>query len=165
MQIPKRKAGKYSRQQSDTHMTAAKRDELAAELDRLKTVSRPRAIAETKRLGELGDFSENAEYQLAKGRLRGMNARIDELERLISSAVVIEPQIGKRVAIGSTVQVEIKGARHAYTILGSAEADPSQGVISRSSPLGEALLGHQAGDCFSVRLGRDDVEITIASVG
>ncbi len=165
MQVPKRKIGKYSQPTADPHVTKEKLEELKQELKRLKSIIRPRLIAETKRLGELGDFSENAEYQLAKGRLRGTNARIDELERLIGNAVIIEAKAGNTVGIGSRVTVESDAKEYTYTILGSSEADPSQGVISHTSPVGAALLGRRVGEEVSVRAGNRTVVYRIISVG
>ncbi len=164
MQTPKRKPGKYTTSQIDPHMTAAKRDELQVELAHLQTVSRPRAIAETKRLGELGDYSENAEYQLAKGKLRGINARITELEQVIRQAVIIQSVGTQSVSVGNTVTVRVDGVERTYTILGSAETDPSQGIISHTSPLGQTLLGHRVGEEISTELGRRSVTIRIIAI-
>lgn len=153
MQIPKRKSGRYTTMPFDPHMTQIKLDALRRELDTLKRVRQPAAIAETKRLGELGDFSENAEYQLAKGRLRGINARIDELEYMIRSAVVIARAEDGHVQIGSRVAVAIDGEQKIFTILGSSESDPGHGIISHTSPIGSALLGRLQGDTFILTIG------------
>lgn len=165
MQVPKRKPGIYTNQESDPHLTSAKLDELKRELQRLKTISRPQAIAETKRLAEMGDFSENAEYQIAKGRLRGINNRIDELIDQIDRAVVIVADTASGViAIGHTVTVEIDGVKKSFHILGPTESNPQAGIISYQSPLGAALVGKRVGDTFSQLIGRKEVSCRIIAI-
>lgn len=157
MQIPKRKPGKYTQLKVDPHITQEKKQTFEAELERLKKIH-PAAAAEVKRLAELGDFSENAAYQQAKSRLRGINERIFFLEDRIKHAVIIEPTAAQTVGLGSTVTLLINDQEKVYTILGSAETDPSRGVISHSSPLGVALMGHKVGD--AVLLPPTDREVT-----
>ena len=90
MRVPIRKPGKYTHDQPDLHLTRDKLNELTNELERLRTEIRPRAMKEVSRLAEMGDFSENAAYQIAKGRLRGMNERILDLEAAIGKVILIE---------------------------------------------------------------------------
>ncbi|MBI5621551.1 transcription elongation factor GreA [Candidatus Falkowbacteria bacterium] len=165
MQIPKRKPSKYANQEQDPHITPAKFSELKRQLEKLKNVSQPQAIEETKRLASLGDFSENAEYQLAKGRLRGINNRMLEIEEYLKRAVIIESHHNAdRVSLGSTVTVEVNGQHKTYQILGSSETDPSQGIISQSSPLGSALLGKRLGETVTVPLAKNMAEYTIVRI-
>lgn len=170
MRLPNRKPGKYTFPTFDSHMTQAEFDSMQAKLERLKKVVRPEAIKETRAHGENGDFSENAEYQIAKGRLRGINRTIDELEFQIPRAIIIEaPEQNTTVQIGHTVTVrtmtpsdETNGEANdeandetkefTWKILGPKESDPTQGIISHVSPIGEALLGAQVGDVVSVQL-------------
>jgi len=149
MQVPIRKPDRYTHQKSDPRLTPAKLVEFQQKLKRLKE-QRPRLAEEVKRLSETGDFSENAGYQTAKARLRGMNQRILELEEQISHAEIIAPAGDvSRVQLGHRVTVEIDGTQATYQILGSAETDPSQGVISHNSPIGSALMGRRVGDVFT----------------
>ncbi len=165
MRVPIRKPGKYTHAASDRHVTAGKLQEYRNELERLFSESRPRAIAEVKRLAELGDFSENAEYQIAKGRLRGINERIDELNKAINGAIVIDSGTGNgTVQIGSRVTIVIGGKEKKYQLLGSAETDPEQGIISQASPLGAALIGRRVGQKFTATLAGKEVECTVLSV-
>ena len=165
MQLPYRKPGKYSHLKKDPHMTAGKFGELKEKLEKLKTVSRPPAALEVKRLGEMGDFSENAAYQMAKGRLRGINQRIDELEDQISHASIITPvKNTKTVQLGSTVTIEIDGKQKTYLILGSSESDPEKGIISDSSPLGMALIGRKSGDSVSFKQADRLVAVKVAKI-
>lgn len=149
MQLPKRKPGKYSQIPSDTIMSQQKYEELTRELQKLKA-KHPHAASEVRRLAEMGDFSENVEYQLAKGRLRGINNAMLKLEYQINHAEVIKPTQRNTVEIGSTVTVLSEKGERVYTILGSSEVNPSRGVISHLSPLGSALLGHKKKDDVTV---------------
>lgn len=101
---------------------------------------------------ELGDLSENAEYTEAK-ELQGFNeGRIAELEGIIKDAVVIGPNHKHEiVAIGSTVKVESVHGEQKFTIVGPAESNPTQGLISNESPLGTAFLGHKRGEEVEVK--------------
>src|SRR5438132_966782 len=129
MQIPYRKPGKFSNLPADPLMTREKLGELQNKLARSKK-QRPEAAAEVARLAELGDFSENAEYQLAKGRLRGINNNILKLDHQINQAIIIEPdKKANSVQVGHTVTVERDGKEKNYLILGSSESKPERGVI------------------------------------
>src|SRR3989339_2239702 len=151
MQVPYRKPGKYSQMKSDPMLTAEKAKELEQKLDRLKNYSRPRAAEEVKRLAELGDFSENVEYQLAKGKLRGINQGILTIENQLKHAVIIDPQKQMdTVGIGHTVTIGNGKTEKSYLILGSSETDPQKGIISHMSPLGAAFLGHKIGDSIQI---------------
>jgi transcription elongation factor GreA len=165
MRVPIRKPGKYTFQKRDPNITQAKFDELKKELDHLEKNSRPRAITEMQRLAELGDFSENAAYQMAKGKLRGINERIAELEKDLKFAVIITPVPNNGIVqLGTSVTIEIDGKQRTYTLLGSAETDPQQGIISHQSPIGSALLGRRVGDVVSVKLAEKNVSCRIVSI-
>lgn len=152
MRLPIRKPPKFSAP-SDPVMTCAKFDELTRELEKLRR-TRPTAAAEVARLAQLGDFSENAEYQMAKGRLRGINDKIDRLQHQIDHAEIIEPDGACDVVhIGNVVTVEHDGTTCTFHILGSSETDPPRGIISHQSPIGAALLGHTVGDEIAINIG------------
>jgi transcription elongation factor GreA len=164
MRVPTRKPGKYAGQKPDPYITREKHRELEAKLGKLKN-ARPGAIAEVKRLAADGDFSENAAYSIAKGKLRGLNQRILETEDHLKKAVIIAPEgNGETVALGSLVTIAANGKEKTYRLLGSTETDPAAGVISHHSPLGAALLGHRAGDRIKIRLKDKDIEYKIIGV-
>lgn len=153
MRVPKRKPGKYALQKIDHHITPEKYKRLKAELESLKKIKRPPAIKEVKRLASMGDFSENAAYQIAKGKLRSINNRILKVKDFLSRAEIIEPNPrSDSVSLGSTVTLELNGEKKKYQILGSAETNPSRGTISQNSPLGKALLGKKTGQQAEVQL-------------
>lgn len=163
MQVPKRKGGKFTYIKPDPHMTEEKFNDLKKNLEELKVVQ-PKLAAEVHRLAQLGDLSENAGYQIAKGKLRGVNQKILELEDQVHKAVIIKPQSSHTVQIGSKVVVEIHGEEKTYTILGSSETDPFRGIISHSSPIGSILLGHRAGEIVNLKIKDSETRIRIIEV-
>lgn len=146
MRLPIRKGGKYTFRETDYHLTPARYQELKQRLDYFVKVKRPKEAAEVQRLALMGDFSENAGYQLAKGRLRGLNQRIIDLEKLLSRAQIISPQNSTQVDIGHRVTITNGLEERSFLILGASETNPSSGVISHQSPLGANLLGKKVGD-------------------
>lgn len=152
MQIPKRKPGKFAHIPKDFTITESKEKELQDELKNLQK-KQPHAIKEVERLGAMGDFSENAAYQMAKGRLRRINYRMTEIESFLKHAnIIAPPKDSDTIQIGHTVVVETNGSEFSFTILGSSETDPSAGIISQHSALGQELLGKKIGDLISIEL-------------
>ena len=109
--------------------------------------------------------SENVEYQLAKGRLRGLNTKILEIEHALKNAEVIRPAKNtSTVQLGHTVTLERDGKEKTYQILGSAEANPNKNIISQNSPLGAALLGKKVGNIALLKLKNRKVEYKIVKI-
>lgn len=155
MRIPTRRGEKERAalaEPEDHHLTPQAVSRLKRELEDLLQYKRPEAINEVRRLAEMGDFSENAGYQIAKATLRRINSRIDVLQQRLKTAVVIPigPSADGRVRIGSTVELKKNDRTVSYQILGSLETNPSAGRISHRSPLGQALLGGTAGESVQV---------------
>ena len=165
MRLPKRKPGKYAFHKADLHFTEEKLQGLKDELYQLQRIAQPQAASEVQRLAQLGDFSENAAYQMAKGKLRGINSRIIELGNLINGAIIInrDETIGT-VQLGSIVTVEMRGKQMTYKILGSGETNPLKGIISHNSPIGSALMGHQVGETAVCKIRDDKVECRIIRI-
>lgn len=164
MQTPKRKSGLYAHLKPDPNLTADKFNELKARLAKLKKIH-PLAAMEVKRLAEMGDFSDNAAYSIAKGRLRGINQRILDLEDHLKRAVIIGPakQTGV-VGLGNLVTLETAGRQKTYQILGSSETDPQAGIISHNSALGSALMGSRVGDRVKIKTAKSEIEYTINKI-
>jgi len=164
MQVPIRKPGKYTHDKLDPHLTEEKFSELKNKLAGLKA-SQPEAAREVKRLSEMGDLSENAAYQMAKGHLRSINQKILELEDYLHHIVIIKP-LGNTdtVQLGHRVTIETSGKQRTYLILGSSETDPSQGIISRNSPIGSAILGHKVGDIIRIKTKDTGIECKIIKI-
>ena len=141
-----------SRQPAAVHVTADGLLRLREELDDLVRVRRPEIIARVRAARELGDLSENADYEAARKEQSFAEGRIAQLESMIRHATIIQaPSGGDEVVLGSTVLVESPDGEETYTIVGSSEARPAEGRISNTSPIGLALLGHHAGDDVVVR--------------
>ena len=158
MRTPTRKPGKYTGTKPNANITKKKYLELEAKLKKLTEYNRVNAIKEVKRLALDGDFSENHAYSMAKGRLRGINRRIDEIGDHIKRAIIIEPRKNtKAVCLGHFVTVEINNKIKTYQILGPAETNPEKNIVSHLSPLGSALIGKKRGDIISLET-RDNIK-------
>lgn len=165
MRLPNRKPGKYTFAQFDPVMTEEKLQALKDKLERIQKHALPKAIKETRKYAENGDFSENAEYQIAKGRLRGLNQTVLELQQQISHAKIIQPdQNTETVQIGHRVTISTNNAEYTFQILGSTETNPSAGILSYQSPLGSALIGRKVGDNVKISAGDNEVEYTIIQI-
>jgi transcription elongation factor GreA len=164
MRVPIRKAEKYTYLKSDPNLTEAKFLEIKNKLEQMKSY-RPKLSEEVKILSEGGDFSENAGYQLAKGKLRGLNQKILDLENQIKNAIIITRTDDRdTVQLGDTVLIEKDGRKKSYTILGSAETDPNRNIISHNSPLGAALLNHRVNDLIKVKIARKELALKIIEI-
>lgn len=167
MQVPKRKPGKYTHKPFDPMITQEKYDRLEKKLHRLEKVELPAAAKDMQRTSEFGDFSENVEYQLAKHRIRQINNSITKIRFQLDHSEIIPTSASgpnAKIQIGSTVTVKVNGKEKQLQILGSVETNPFKGIISHSSPIGEALIGKKAGDVVEITVGERVVVYTIVSV-
>ncbi len=164
MRVPIRKSGKFTNLKPDTYLTKEKFLALKKELAILKKQTRPQAAKETKRLADMGDLSENAAYSIAKGKLRFLNQKIDEMEHQLASVNIIKPINKTIVQVGHTVTIKINNNIKTYKILGSSEIDLKNNVISFKSPLGEALLGHKIGDEINMKSKQQGKKIIILKI-
>ena len=124
------------------------------ELQDLKVVKRREVAQKIKEAREQGDLSENAEYDAAKDEQRDIEARIEELEKILKNAEVVdEDEVDlERINIGCKVKildVEYNDELE-YKIVGSTEANSLKGKISNESPVGKALIGAKVGDTINV---------------
>ena len=123
---------------------------LEDELEYLKVVRRKEVSQKTKEAREQGDLSENAEYDAAKDEQRDIEARIEEVEKILKNAeVVVEDEVDiDKISIGC--KVKILDCEYdeelVYKIVGSTEANSLKGKISNESPVGKQLLGKKVGD-------------------
>lgn len=127
---------------------------LEDELEMLKSVKRREVAERIKVAIGYGDISENSEYEDAKNEQAFIEGRIITLEKLLRNARIINSDeiVTNIVSIGATVIVEDMefGDTMEYTIVGSAESNPSQNKISNESPVGKAILGKQKGTTVDV---------------
>ena len=134
-------------------MTKVGAERLRAELERLKSVERPKVIAAIAEARAHGDLKENAEYHAAREQQGFIEGRIKELEAGLSTADVIDISRlspGARVVFGATVELEDEngGDTIVYQIVGDLEADIKQVRSAVSSPIARALIGKSEGDSF-----------------
>jgi transcription elongation factor GreA len=132
-----------------TYLTLEGRDGLTEELNHLRDVRRVEVSENIRIAKEYTDTLDNAEFDQARNEQAFVEGRILTLESLLSHAVMIDPEHVRHDVVSLGVKVEAvdeDGQRSVYAIVGSAEANPVQGKISNESPLGQALLGKQAGD-------------------
>lgn len=122
---------------------------LEEELEHLRTVRRQEVAKRLRAALEEEGILENAEYDDAKNEQAFVEGRIITLENMLKNAVIIEEgKTSDEVRVGSRVTIVEEGTdiRENYRLVGSVEADPTQGRISNESPLGRALLGRHLGD-------------------
>ena len=134
-------------------MTVKGAERLRSELERLKSVDRPRIIHAIAEARAHRDLKENAEYHAAREMQGFTEGRIKELEAALSYADIIDISrlnAGTRVVFGATVDLadEDSGEQVTYQIVGDLEADIKQKLISVSSPFARALIGKNEGDSF-----------------
>jgi transcription elongation factor GreA len=129
---------------------------LEEKLEHLKTVRRHDVAERIKQAIDFGDISENSEYEDAKNEQAFIEGEILTLEKMLRNAKLIdENAVGiDIVTVGSTVILKDMefGDELEYTIVGSAEADPSEFKISNESPVGEAILGQKVGSVVEVNV-------------
>lgn len=159
-------AARGGRPADPVHLTADGADRLRDELRTLIDVRRPEVVARIRTAKELGDLKENADYTAAREEQSFLEGRIQAIEAQLRAAVIIEtPAAGSRVGLGTTVTVEAMGEEATYVLVGTTEADPAQGRISVSSPVGAALLGHGPGDEILVKTPRGETRYRVLAVG
>jgi transcription elongation factor GreA len=150
-----------------THLTAEGLIALEAELEELTAHRRPEVIARIKAARELGDLSENADYEAARKEQSFLEGRIQQIEKMIKYAQIIDvsSEVGGGVSLGSTVVVETdRHGEETFTVVGSAEADATSGKISYTSPIGRALVGRRAGETVYVQAPAGVMELRIVEV-
>ncbi len=140
---------------------------LKAELDQLSTIRRREVAARIKEAREFGDISENAEYDDAKNEQAMLEARIALLEDKLRSATVIDATVlgTDMVRVGSLVHVKDEAGKSTkYTIVGSAEANPTEMKLSNESPVGKALLGHKRGEEVTIATPKGKRKLKITKI-
>ena len=155
-------------EEKKTILTYAGLKALEDELENLRVVKRKEVAEKIKEAREQGDLSENAEYDAAKDEQRDIEARIDELEKILKNVeVVVEEEVDlEKINVGCTVLVhddefdeEIE-----FKIVGSTEANSLQGKISNESPVGQALMGKKVGDIVDVETPAGNIRYTVLKI-
>jgi transcription elongation factor GreA len=143
--------------------------QLQDELNYLSTAKREEVAERIKQAREFGDISENSEYDDAKNEQAMLEHRISTLqEKLRRARVIKDSDIDtEKVSVGSTITLRDldKGDIRIYTVVGSAEADPSNGKLSNESPVGQAIIGKRAGESVTVPVPAGSRRYEIVSIG
>lgn len=150
-------------------LTVAGANKLRAELEELKTVTRPRIIQAIAEAREHGDLKENAEYHAAREQQSFAEGRIAEIESKLSNAQIIDvtkTEANGKVVFGATVEIEDidSGKLVKYQIVGEDEANIKEGRISIGSPIARALIGKEVEDVVVVKAPGGNIEYEILSV-
>jgi transcription elongation factor GreA len=152
----------------DIVLTPAGLKKVTAELAELKSVTRKRIADRIREAKQYGEIGENSEYEDAKAEQSQVEGRIETLQYILQTATIVDkPEHDGRVAVGSRVRVRdvATGEETEYDIVGALEADPAKRRISNQSPLGEALIGHTAGESIKVQTPAGPSNYVILSVG
>ena len=151
-----------------TYLTKEGHDRLRAELEHLKTTGRQEAAKAIAEARDKGDLSENAEYDAAKDHQGHLEARINELEKIMMNARVLdESQIDtSRVAIFTTVRMKNRKLNKevSYKLVSESEANTKEGKISVTSPIGKGLLGKKKGEVAQVTTPAGVLEFEILDI-
>lgn len=150
----------------ETYLTEEGLKAIQDELDYLKMTKRPEVINALKEARALGDLSENAEYDAARGEQAAVEAKIIELESMIEHAVIIKEVKTDKVSIGNSVKIEYvdDGETEEYSIVGSKEADPFNNKISNESPIAQAIIGKKVGDIATVASPNGEYQVKILEI-
>ena len=141
---------------------------LENELEELKVVKRKEVAVKIREAREQGDLSENAEYDAAKDEQRDIEARIEEIEKILKNAEIVdEDEVDlDKISVGCSVvlydnefEEEVE-----YKIVGSTEANSLAGKISNESPLGKALIGRKVGDNIEVNAQAGVIEYEVLKI-
>lgn len=153
----------------EVFLTEEGRKKLETELSELKTVKRREIAERLKNAISYGDLSENSEYDDAKNEQARVEHRIDQIETMLAKARIIDRRHvkTKAVDIGSLVEIKQVGSgkkNQAYRVVGPAEANPENHMISYLSPVGRAVMGCKVGDIVVVAAPAGEIKYRIVSI-
>lgn len=144
-------------------------EKLKQELDYLIDVARPQNVEAIKEARAQGDLSENADYDAARNEQARIEGRIVEIQNILKNVKIIEESKDvSRVTLGKNVKVvftEMDNMEKTYRIVGTIEANPFEGKISKESPLGKTLLGKKIGTSheFTSEVGKE-IKVKIIAI-
>lgn len=154
-------------EEKKTILTYAGLKALEDELENLRVVKRKEVAGKIKEAREQGDLSENAEYDAAKDEQRDIEARIDELEKILKNVEVVVEEVDlEKINVGCTILVhdDEYDEEIEFKIVGSTEANSLQGKISNESPVGQALIGKKVGDVVDVETPAGNIRYTVLKI-
>jgi len=149
-------------------LTYAGLTKLETELQELKVVKRKEVAEKIKEAREQGDLSENAEYDAAKDEQRDIESRIEDIEKILKNAEVVdEDEIDlEKINVGCRVKVLDKALKEEieFKIVGSTEANSLQNMISNESPVGKELLGKKVGQTVSIETQAGTIKYKVIDI-
>jgi len=147
------------------YLSKEKLEDLKDELEKRSRQTRREIADIISSAKELGDLSENFEYQDAKEQQALNEARVVQLEEMVHNAVLVEKTTGTDlIDLGCTFQVVVNGIEKTFSLVGSTEADPISGKISNESPLGQAFVGHRVGETVLLSVPSGSIEYKIIKI-
>jgi transcription elongation factor GreA len=155
--------------EKETLVTEEGLQKLKEEYDHLVTEKRKEVVERIKIARSYGDLSENSEYHAAKDEQAFLETRIQQLEKMIRNAKIIDLEsLGEDKTVGVGKQVVFielpDGEEEAYTIVGTTESDPLNGKISHDSPIAQSLMGKHEGDEVLVQTPGGEMKVKIIKV-
>ena len=148
-----------------TYLTPEGEIRLKAELEELTGPRRQELAQRLRAAIQMGDLSENADYHKAKEDQGFLEGRIQEIDAILRTAVIIEKKHSDVVTVGSQVTIqEADFPPETYHVVGAKEADPSNGKISNESPIGSALIDHKVGDVVEAETPGGKIKFKILKV-
>lgn len=148
-----------------TYLTPEGETKLRAELAELTGPRRDEIAKRLRAAIQMGDLSENADYHKAKEDQAFLEGRIQEIETVLRTAVVVEKTDSDVVTVGSRVTVQEEDSDpETYDLVGVTEADPREGKISNESPIGSALMDHKVGDVVEAETPGGKIKFKILKI-
>lgn len=148
-----------------TYLSAEALEEMKMELELRKKELRREIAEKILHAKEMGDLSENFEYQTAKEEQALNETRIVELENIMHDVVIVQGATGATIiALGTTFIVETDGKKKTFSLVGSNEANPLEGKISNESPIGMAFLGAKPGESIEFQAPSGKIQYRILEI-
>lgn len=151
--------------QQPSYLTPEGEKKLRAELAELTGPRREELAKRLRSAIQMGDLSENADYHKAKEDQAFLEGRIQEIEAVLRTAVIVEKTRSDVVMVGCKVTVQEDNFEpEVYDLVGAKEADPRQGKISNESPIGRALMDHKVGDVVEAETPSGKIRFEILKI-
>ena len=143
-------------------ITKKGKEELIKRLEELTTVIKPAVLEELNLARSQGDLSENADYSAAKERSREIDEEITKIRYTLDHSTLVEEETtsnsgkkicrlgGEKITIETIKAKDVKQFTRSFIIVGEIEANPSEGKISNTCPIAQAVLGHGEGDIVEI---------------
>jgi transcription elongation factor GreA len=151
--------------QQPIYLTPDGEKKLKAELAELTGPRREELAKRLRSAIQMGDLSENADYHKAKEDQGFLEGRIQEIEAVLRTAVIVEKASTDVVTVGNKVTVqELDYEPEVFYLVGAKEADPRNGKISNESPIGRALMDHKVGDVVVAETPGGQIQLKILKI-